>query len=367
MTHSLLEKIKNQATIAWQSIPDFQECLLLDTPEHADNIGSMALLVGMVYAVSEIKKAKVLYAASKTDYSLDKIHSFPKSVPIILRGGNLGNYFWNLRSSEGSKRQYEFIVNTIIKKCHERPVILIPQSFYFNNEEDARAIATTLNAHPNLTLMVRDKHSLSIAQRLFTHCQIILSPDIAFLLYSLISSADKTKKQKILYMKRHDWEDPWQEIIQKIPQECLEISDWTKNRYIKKISFGNTRLQYSMNRMLYRILLGQENIFSMKSIKEKRLFQENIFSFYINRLAMESLNLGIHQLSEHPLVITNRLHGHILSTLIGIPNIILPSPYDKIQNCYDSWTHGIPNCYMVSSPKNFMETISSCYSFKRQG
>ncbi len=354
MKNCILEDLQNKVKIAWQSIPDFEECILLDTPEHTDNIGSMALLFATVYAVSEIKKARILYSASKSNCFWEKIHSFPKTTPVIIRGGNLGNFFWKLPSGAGSRKQCQFIAN-IIQRCQERRIILIPQTVYFDNEKDSENLARAIHAHPEINLMVREKESLSTATRLFPNCKIILSPDIVFLLHSLIQIPDKRiSHQKILYLKRQDWENPWKDMMQKL---SVTTSDWIKNRYIQRLSFDSLKLEYAITKIVESFLPKNKSYLCLDSLQEKQIFRYNMSKFYINRLALQRINHGIHQTLQYSLILTNRLHGHIFSTLLGIPNIALPSPYDKIQSCYDSWTQEIPYCKLALSPENLLEFL----------
>jgi pyruvyl transferase EpsO len=43
-------------------------------------------------------------------------------------------------------------------------------------------------------------------------------------------------------------------------------------------------------------------------------------------------------------VITTRLHGHILSTLLGIPHIFPPGPYRKMESFFHTWTNDVEFC-----------------------
>ena len=41
-------------------------------------------------------------------------------------------------------------------------------------------------------------------------------------------------------------------------------------------------------------------------------------------------------------VITDRLHGHILSLLLGIPHVVLDNSYGKVRAFYETWTRDAP-------------------------
>jgi pyruvyl transferase EpsO len=40
-------------------------------------------------------------------------------------------------------------------------------------------------------------------------------------------------------------------------------------------------------------------------------------------------------------VVTDRLHGHILSVLLGIPNVLMDNSYGKNQSFYATWTQDL--------------------------
>jgi len=61
------------------------------------------------------------------------------------------------------------------------------------------------------------------------------------------------------------------------------------------------------------------------------------------------MHYGVYQFKQHKLVITNRLHGHILCVLMGIPHVVIPNSYHKITSFYETWTHQVPFCKLVTN------------------
>ena len=58
------------------------------------------------------------------------------------------------------------------------------------------------------------------------------------------------------------------------------------------------------------------------------------------------------------MIITNRLHGHIMCILLGIPHIFLANSYHKNESFYETWTHQVPFCRFV---KNSSEILPFAY------
>jgi len=55
-------------------------------------------------------------------------------------------------------------------------------------------------------------------------------------------------------------------------------------------------------------------------------------------LARERLARGCEVLGRGRVVITDRLHGHLLSLLLGIPHVVLGDRHGKVRNYYETWT-----------------------------
>ena len=55
-------------------------------------------------------------------------------------------------------------------------------------------------------------------------------------------------------------------------------------------------------------------------------------------MAAERVARGCRLLSRGRRVITDRLHGHILCLLLGLPHTLLPEKHGKIRNFYETWT-----------------------------
>jgi exopolysaccharide biosynthesis predicted pyruvyltransferase EpsI len=54
------------------------------------------------------------------------------------------------------------------------------------------------------------------------------------------------------------------------------------------------------------------------------------------------VRLGLDLLAEAPVVVTDRLHAHILCLLIGVPHVVVDTGYGKLRAFVDAWTAGHP-------------------------
>jgi pyruvyl transferase EpsO len=52
--------------------------------------------------------------------------------------------------------------------------------------------------------------------------------------------------------------------------------------------------------------------------------------------------LAFHEFGRYRAVVTDRLHGHIIATVLRIPNVLLANSYGKNKSFFDTWTWNDP-------------------------
>jgi pyruvyl transferase EpsO len=68
-----------------------------------------------------------------------------------------------------------------------------------------------------------------------------------------------------------------------------------------------------------------------------------------DRLAQQRTQRGCRLLSRGRIVITDRLHAHILCTLLGIPHIVLDNNCGKLSGLIRCWAAEHPLCHLADS------------------
>jgi pyruvyl transferase EpsO len=66
-------------------------------------------------------------------------------------------------------------------------------------------------------------------------------------------------------------------------------------------------------------------------------------------LAKRRLRRGLRVLARGRVVITDRLHGHILSLMMGVPHVVLDNTYGKISSFHRTWTAGADGVRIAGS------------------
>jgi len=301
-------------------IPQGSLAALLDFPDYS-NVGDSAIWLGEKKVLKDYE-VDVLYIASHNRFVKDYVVSMPKEAILFLTGGgNLGD-LWPAHQNFRER---------IIKTFPDRKIIQLPQSIYFQSLENLKRAKEVFDSHPDFTLLVRDEKSLEFARNEFA-CKSLLCPDMAFALGPIDKPFNPT--QDVVLLSRTDIESlgHFNGVSGKI-----ETNDWLDEPQflIKWISaFLSDQLVKHPRKLrpLYRPL-----------------------EWLYDLAAKKRLERGCRFLSSGKIVITDRLHGHILSLLMGISHICLDNSYGKIRNFCDTWTK---DCEFTYWANDYEEAIN---------
>ena len=68
---------------------------------------------------------------------------------------------------------------------------------------------------------------------------------------------------------------------------------------------------------------------------------------------------GLRILSAGKVVVTDRLHAHILCLLMNIPHVLLDNSYGKVNNFVDTWTKDSPLVHLSDSISSVPDLLAS--------
>src|SRR5690606_26456098 len=206
----------------------------------------------------------------------------------------------------------------IIKNFPDNRIILLPQSVYFESEDILQKSREIFSQHKNTVLFARDEISLQTLQSFSS--KTFLMPDMAHMLYGIINANKSISTKPTLYFFRQDKEQDDQQ-KNYLAQHNLQSFDW-EDFILPE--------HHSRQKMLRKVLKFGF-IFSSKYI-DNYVYEE------WEKLTDELINNSINLFSSYKTVITSRLHGHILSSILEIPSTILDNSYKKNSLYYASWT-----------------------------
>lgn len=293
---------------------------LLDVPTH-QNVGDSAIHLGTL-AVLRRAGIEVCYACSIETYARDTLAQQLGDGAILLAGGgNLGD-LWPL---------HQQLRERVLADFPDTQVIQLPQSLHFTDPAALARARAAFGAHRRLTILLRDARSLSAARGAFD-APTALCPDLAFALGPLARPV--AASAPVVWLARRD-----REAAPNANAGSHATFDWAleppsplsrMERMGHALTSAHPRLEPYAHGPLMR--LG--------AIASRRRVQA-----------------GCAMLAAGTTVITDRLHGHILSLLLGIPHAVLDNSYGKVRSFYDTWTHEAPIVRWADSAADAVRTV----------
>jgi pyruvyl transferase EpsO len=297
-------------------VPEGMPCAVLDFPNYA-NVGDSAIWLGGLACLRAIG-ARVVYTADLATYSPARLAArLARGVILLSGGGNFGD-LWP---------HHQRFRERVVADFPDRTIIQLPQSLHFRSVEAVARARETLDRHPDLTLLVRDARSLELARAAF-RAPSLLCPDLAFALGTLPRAS--LGVVGIVWLSRTDAESA-------TPARAaadVEVVDWVERTASPLSACHRLAARHpGLGRSLQPIL-----------------------SLTRARLAQSRLDRGRAILSRGRVVITDRLHGHVLSLLLGIPHVLLDDRNGKLRAFHDTWTRASGLATWADSAEAALET-----------
>lgn len=291
--------------------------VLWDFPNYS-NVGDSAIWLGEIKALQSFFGRPPFQICECLHQSMT-LPALEQDVQIILSGGGNFGDLW---------KPFQLFRERVVAHYSLNRIVLMPQTIHFSRVSNLNRCRRIFLSHSNLCIMARDIPSFEIAQTLHNG-QTELVPDMAFAL-GKISPPCKPSVQ-ILALLRSDKEMMKRE-KQVFPSE-MPVLDWLVE---PKLIEG--RLLVHLEKF--------ERLIGLTAHKPLSFFR----TFLFNRMARVRLRRGCAILARGKVVITDRLHGHILCVMMNIPHVVLDNSYGKIASFREAWRSGCcESCLQASS------------------
>lgn len=273
---------------------DMKRFIITISPNH-HNFGDEAILLATIQFLRDYfpQIKRIIIKARETLINMHLIKNIINNDDIIIISG--GGYFG----------LYENIIKeqvNILNNFPNNKIIFFPCSIFYDEHKklEYTHYLEVINRHKYLTFFIRDETSFSISKKLFLNSSIYQVPDIATRLNLSILMHNLNNRNGILLILRKDellLDSKDREFIRNISKKYFknEVKEIDSNNF--SVPKGSSKLNETIN--------------FIKLIKSKKL------------------------------VITDRLHGMILSIISGIPNIVFGNSYHKVESSYNSWFKNI--------------------------
>lgn len=309
---AFVEELRTLVVERWSEVVEpGSRVALVDFPNHP-NAGDTAIWLGSL-AILRTLGCDVAYRASFSSYSASLLRRrLGRSGKILLHGGGNFGEVWPT---------YQKFRERVIAEHTERRIVQLPQSMNFRSADAIRATAAVLSVHPDLVLLARDGPTEALAREHFATARVLASPDAAFGLGVL--QPGPPDLDRLLFLRTD--KERATETPGALPPRSA-VLDWPRPTEdlirLRQLSRG---LGFPLKR------LGP-------AVEALEAPLERLFTHLAHRRMQDGLDV----LSRGRVVVTDRVHGHILSLLLGRPHVLMDNNYGKNRRFYDAWTAASP-------------------------
>lgn len=318
MTQTLVAALRAAIDTALEDLVDVSRPVaLLDYPDHG-NPGDAAIWLGTTRWLAE-HGVDVLYVSDYLTFDQRALkRRLGRGTILFHGGGNVGALY----------PEHEHFRQQVIEAFPDHPIGLLPQTLELTAPDVVNDAARFLARHPKVWALGRDAPSTEIL-RAHMGDRARLCPDMAL---TLTPSLPRREAEfDVVTISRSDRESAVQSAMHAAPGEY--VTDWITSRVHRR----DLRLRM-------RIATRATN-------RSSRL--TSVLPYDLNaRFVMRE---GLDVLSRGRVVISDRLHVHILCTLLGKPHVSLDNRYGKLRAFRDTWTHDADVSVWASDPADARE------------
>lgn len=317
----IAELQRTASSILDRLIGEHSTVALLDYPNYA-NVGDSLIWLGEIAYLRQ-RNVSPSYVCEVNNYSecqLQKVIDRYGATVLLQGGGNFGTLWPHLQHFR----------EAVMTRFRHARIIQLPQSLHFADDEKLAQTAEIIRTHGNFTLLVRDQPSFEFARAHF-ECEVYLCPDMACFIGPMAPSHAPTHDRFLLARVDKEMRDNWRDgVVSGSADMSLDVDDWLQSGLIE-----NMIQRIERHSKLLRLHLDPDN--------------RGLLTLW-NILALARMKRGIELMSRGRVVITDRLHAHILCTLLNKPHVMIDNSYGKLGNFYRAWTTNFPLVRLVDSP-----------------
>jgi pyruvyl transferase EpsO len=308
-------------------------CALLGYPNHR-NPGDHAVWLAAKRLLRDLG-VHVVYEADWVTYSQQALSAAVEDGAAILLtgGGNFGDLWPN---TQGLRER-------VLAEFPGVRTIQLPQSVHFDSPESRERVGRLLERHGDVTLLLRDPESLERARAWFD-VPSELVPDLGFAVRPPVLDGEPVAD--VVWVARTDKES----LGFQPPARAagVELLDWMPPADAELVTRPDLdphiRERIGRNAAIVRAARRGEEI---NHRELPRLWEH---------LSRDRLALACAIVRRGRVVVTDRLHVHVMALQMGIPTVVSDNSYGKVRAVYDAFTVSAPTVRWGRTPEDALET-----------
>ncbi len=320
-------------------LPPGTRVALVDWPGYA-NVGDHLIFLGTRQLLQRLG-VELAYTADLGGYSERGLRAAVGGDGAILLagGGNFGDRY----------PAFQQVRERILLDFPRARIIGLPQTLDFTDPRPRGRTAAIVAGHDDVHLLWRDHESLEQAERTFA-ARNTLVPDCAFALEEL-PLARRPASSPQVWLARSDDERSGERLLPPAGAPAL-VTDWLLEPEAFQRS-GHGRLRAHAVRTARAA--------SRNALTGGRLAAQSLR--VRTEISRRRLEAGVALLSLGEVLVTDRLHAHVLSVLLGKPHVVVDTGYGKLDRFIRTWTKDAP---CLARATNADEAVAAARSLSRR-
>ena len=292
-----------------------RDVVFLDAPVHR-NLGDSVIWAGTLNYLRELG-FRVRMTSDAYRFRDSDLHRMPGNSQIVLHGGgNLGDLY----------SIHEDFRRHIVTTFPNRRIIVMPQSIHFERDSRMADSYRDYRHGSALTILLREGRSLETAHGRMPDLDVVHCPDAAL---GLDVRAVPHRRGRPIVLARVDGEiaDPDRTFARR-------ATDWTGTGLNGQAYGVVSRALGASDRRMERV--------------PQRCRNATADAAYAMMRAL-NVSAAVRQLGDARWIATNRLHGHILAALMGIPHFVSDNSYGKVSAIFQEYSGEFTTAHWVDS------------------
>jgi len=310
-------------------IPRDRPLALIGFPDSA-NCGEHATWLGEKKLLSDLG-LKAAYECSDQSYDRDAMRAAIGNGTILMHGGaNFGHRY----------TAYHDFRLRVLDDFQANRVIVFPHHVTFLDNDYLQRTAALIAKHPDVTLFARSLMAQHLLARHFSSsARVELAPDASFILGAQARSTQPL--YDVVWIARTD-----QARANDQTEVAARLSSQAAEKYLLPPFKDGIEINFVVKQRPPTVLLTDWQSLFLENEQARTLIKRLTF----DEQSQAYFSRGIHVLSLGRVVITDRLHGHILCLLLELPHVFLNDDSGKNWNFHETWTREAELCRLARTP-----------------
>lgn len=313
---------------------------LVGYPSH-DNIGDHAIWCGQIDLLHELG-CDVVYSADTQEYSSSILRRRIGRDGVLLfqGGGNFGD-LWP---------EHHELRLRMLEEFADHQIVQMPQTVHFTSRSMLDHTRSTIAGCRRFTLLCRDERSVAIAREELD-ATATLTPDAAFSLRVPTAPDTHRPPVDILWLRRLDDErvgdalEPPSSALDGLTVRTIDWRDVAVSGPGPRPDLVSQRA-WRANQLRATRLTRRAGIGDLAQPLLRRAH---------DAASRREVAAGLAEIAASRVVVTDRLHAHILATLAGVPSIIVDTGYGKLATFIEAFTADLPTTHVATDARHAAE------------